>query len=113
MAKKKQLVAGIDVGTTKICSTCARTENNEIEILGTGWAPSRGLKKGIVVNVDKHQKSEKPQPILSSFVRSIFSAMHVLMDVRFLLLIPMFAFNGYAYGFYFGSLTKRVGESLI
>jgi len=57
MAKKKKLVAGIDVGTTKICSTCARTENHKIEILGTGWAPSRGLKKGIVVNLSETVES--------------------------------------------------------
>lgn len=53
MAKKKQFLAGIDVGTTKICSTIARIVDNRIEILGTGWAPSRGLKKGIVVSLSE------------------------------------------------------------
>ena len=53
MAKKKQLLAGIDVGTTKVCSACARIEDHKIELLGTGWAPSRGLKRGVVVNLSE------------------------------------------------------------
>lgn len=57
--KKKQVVAGIDVGTTKICSTIARLDDEKIEILGTGWAPSRGLKKGIVVNLSETIESIK------------------------------------------------------
>ena len=59
MAQKKQLLAGIDVGTTKICSICARVEDGKIEILGTGWAPSRGLKKGVVVNLSETIDSVK------------------------------------------------------
>ena len=56
---KKQFLAGIDVGTTKICTTCARTTNGKIEILGTGWAPSRGLRKGVVVNLSETIDSVK------------------------------------------------------
>ena len=59
MAKKRDVIAGIDVGTTKICSAVARSNGNGIEILGTGWAPSRGLKKGIVVNLSETIESVK------------------------------------------------------
>ena len=59
MAQKKQLLTGIDVGTTKICSVCARVEDQQIEILGTGWAASRGLKKGVVVNLSETIDSVK------------------------------------------------------
>ena len=59
MVKKNQLLAGVDVGTTKICSTIARVENDRIEILGTGWTRSRGLKKGIVVNLTEAVESIK------------------------------------------------------
>ena len=59
MAKKRDVIAGIDVGTTKICSAVARSNGNGIEILGTGWAPSRGLKKGIVVNLSETIESIK------------------------------------------------------
>ncbi|MEE2822042.1 MAG: cell division protein FtsA [Acidobacteriota bacterium] len=56
---KKRFLAGIDVGTTKICTTCAQSENGHTEILGTGWAPSRGLKKGVVVNLSETVDSVK------------------------------------------------------
>ena len=56
---KKQFLAGIDVGTTKICTTCAQSENGNTQILGTGWAPSRGLKKGVVVNLSETVDSVK------------------------------------------------------
>jgi cell division protein FtsA len=59
MAQKKKVITGIDVGTTKICSVCARVEDQKIEILGTGWAASRGLKKGIVVNLTETVDSVK------------------------------------------------------
>lgn len=57
MARKKFLLAGIDVGTTKICSTIARVDGDHMEVLGTGWAPSRGLKKGIVINLSQTVES--------------------------------------------------------
>lgn len=53
MAKKRKLLAGIDVGTTKICATIAELDDQTIEILGTGLSPSRGLSKGIVVNLSE------------------------------------------------------------
>ena len=59
MTKKKEILASIDVGTTKICSTVARTNGEEMDILGTGWAPSRGLKKGVVVNLSETIESVK------------------------------------------------------
>jgi cell division protein FtsA len=59
MAQKKKVLTGIDVGTTKICSVCARVEDQKIEILGTGWAASRGLKKGVVVNLSETIDSVK------------------------------------------------------
>jgi cell division protein FtsA len=45
-------IVGIDVGTTKVCTLIAeRNERNgHLRIIGVGVAPSRGLKKGVVVN---------------------------------------------------------------
>lgn len=57
MARKKFSLAGIDVGTTKICTTISRIDGDQIEVLGTGWAPSRGLKKGIVINLSETVES--------------------------------------------------------
>ena len=43
--------AGIDVGTTKICTIVGRyTDAGEMDILGVGVVPARGLKSGIVVD---------------------------------------------------------------
>lgn len=48
----EQIVTSIDVGTTKICVLVAHCINNEvINIIGIGTAPSWGLKKGVVVDV--------------------------------------------------------------
>ncbi|MGH9341908.1 MAG: cell division protein FtsA [Acidobacteriota bacterium] len=57
--KKKWLTAGIDIGTTKICSTIAQIEDERIEILGTGWSPSHGLRRGMVVNLSETIESIK------------------------------------------------------
>jgi cell division protein FtsA len=47
-------IVGIDVGTTKICTLVAEAdEYDSLRIVGVGIAPSRGLRKGVVVNVDE------------------------------------------------------------
>ncbi|MBI4447146.1 MAG: cell division protein FtsA [Acidobacteria bacterium] len=53
MAKKKWLLAGIDVGTTKIFTTVGEVEGETVQILGSGWSTSRGLKKGMVANLSE------------------------------------------------------------
>jgi cell division protein FtsA len=47
------LVAGIDIGSTKICCFIARVEDAEPRILGIGHQVSRGLKGGAIVNLDE------------------------------------------------------------
>lgn len=51
MARKAKFIAGIDIGTTKICSVVAAVENKQLRILGSGTVPSRGIRKGVVVNL--------------------------------------------------------------
>ena len=49
----KNVVVGLDVGTTKICAVAAEKANNgNLKILGVGSAPSKGLHKGVVVNIE-------------------------------------------------------------
>jgi cell division protein FtsA len=51
---KKNIIAGLDLGTTKVCAVIAeKQENNRIDILGFGVAPSEGLHKGLVANISK------------------------------------------------------------
>jgi cell division protein FtsA len=48
------LYTGIDVGTTKICTLVAQElEDGSLQIIGVGIEPSRGLKRGVVVNVEE------------------------------------------------------------
>ncbi len=57
MAKNK-FIAGLDIGTTKICATIGQTnENGQVEIIGIGTVPSSGVRKGVVVNLDSTIKS--------------------------------------------------------
>lgn len=53
MAKKNPLVIGLDVGTYKIGVIVAEVAEGGIEVVGIGTAASRGLRKGVVVNIEK------------------------------------------------------------
>ena len=56
--KVGSIIAGLDVGTTKICAIVGEVnEDNRIDIIGIGSAPSRGLRKGVVVNIESTVKS--------------------------------------------------------
>src|SRR5262252_2045463 len=49
----RQVIAGLDVGTTKICCVIAEwSSTGTLDIVGVGVSPSRGLRKGVVVNID-------------------------------------------------------------
>jgi cell division protein FtsA len=54
MNKQEQYVAAIDIGTTKIVAIVGtKNENGKIEILGLSKAPSRGVKRGVVLNIEE------------------------------------------------------------
>jgi cell division protein FtsA len=54
MSKKEQYVAAIDIGTTKIVAIVGKkNENGKIEILGLSKAPSKGVKRGVVLNIEE------------------------------------------------------------
>jgi cell division protein FtsA len=50
--KGPEIVTGLDIGTTKICVIVAEVTESGVEIIGCGTSPSRGLRKGVVVNID-------------------------------------------------------------
>ncbi|MBI5055977.1 MAG: cell division protein FtsA [Nitrospirae bacterium] len=60
-AKNGSIVVGLDIGSTKICVMVAevnpfrsRDENNfPANIMGVGTAPSKGIKKGVVINIEQ------------------------------------------------------------
>ena len=53
MARKSPLMIGLDVGTYKIGVIVAEVAEGSVEVVGIGTAASRGLRKGVVVNIEK------------------------------------------------------------
>ncbi|MBF0351014.1 MAG: cell division protein FtsA [SAR324 cluster bacterium] len=48
------IVVGLDIGTTKICAIAAELDSKDIlNVIGVGTAKSEGLRKGVVVNIEK------------------------------------------------------------
>lgn len=56
----KNLVVGLDIGTSKVVAIVGEVApDREVEVIGVGSAPSRGLKKGVVVNIESTVQSIK------------------------------------------------------
>ncbi|MFQ5881152.1 MAG: cell division protein FtsA [Candidatus Methylomirabilales bacterium] len=53
MVRESNLIVGVDIGTTKICAIISElTDEGGVDIIGIGTSPSKGLRKGVVVNID-------------------------------------------------------------
>ncbi|MDF1582887.1 MAG: cell division protein FtsA [Methyloprofundus sp.] len=55
MAKKtdRNLIVGLDIGTSKVAAIVGEINDaGEVEVIGIGSTPSRGLKKGVVINLE-------------------------------------------------------------
>jgi len=54
----KKLIVGLDIGTSKVSAVVGDvSEDDRIEVIGIGIHPSRGLKKGVVVNIESTVQS--------------------------------------------------------
>ncbi len=47
-----RVIAGLDIGTTKVACAIGRWENDRLNIIGVGTAPNTGMRHGVVVNID-------------------------------------------------------------
>ncbi len=47
-----EIVVGIDIGTTKVCTIVGEVRANDTYVLGVGIEPARGMRKGMVTDVD-------------------------------------------------------------
>jgi cell division protein FtsA len=56
---KKNIIAGIDLGTTKVGAIIAERIENTIDVLGFGVSPSEGLNRGLVANISKTAEAIK------------------------------------------------------
>lgn len=60
MGRKENIVVGLDIGTTKICAIVGEVrDDGRVDIIGIGSHPSRGLRKGVVVNIESTVESIK------------------------------------------------------
>ncbi|MBI2345851.1 MAG: cell division protein FtsA [Deltaproteobacteria bacterium] len=57
MGKHEELVVGLDIGTTKTCAIVGEVTEEGVNIIGIGTHPSRGLRKGMVVNIESTVES--------------------------------------------------------
>lgn len=54
MTQKNEYIAAVDIGTTKIVALVGKKEiDGKIRILGFGKAPSQGVKRGVVLNIEE------------------------------------------------------------
>ncbi|SCZ50409.1 cell division protein FtsA [Thiohalomonas denitrificans] len=81
MSKKmdKNLIVALDIGTSKVGAIVGEiTAGQEIEIIGIGSHPSRGLKKGVVVNIESTVQSiqravEEAELMAGCQIHSVFT----------------------------------------
>jgi cell division protein FtsA len=59
MARKENLIVGLDIGTTKIGVVVAEQTEDGVDVVGIGTHPSRGLRKGVVVDIEEPEESNK------------------------------------------------------
>ncbi|MBM9511067.1 cell division protein FtsA [Desulfogranum marinum] len=52
-----ELIAGLDIGTTKVLAVVGEIFEDRIEVVGVGTAASSGLKNGVVVNIEATVKA--------------------------------------------------------
>jgi cell division protein FtsA len=81
MAKKsdRQLIVGLDIGTSKVLALVGEiAPDNTIEVIGIGSQPSRGLKKGVVVDIESTVQSiqravEEAELMAGCEIHSVFA----------------------------------------
>ena len=68
MSYDEETIVGLDIGTTKICAIVGEVnDSGGVDIIGIGTHPSKGLRKGVVVNIDATmasiQLAVRPAPV--------------------------------------------------
>src|SRR5207237_10303401 len=59
MAKKHSIVVGLDIGTSKVCAIVGEMTEHGEEVIGVGTHSSQGLRKGVVINIERTVNSIK------------------------------------------------------
>src|SRR5215831_1812161 len=59
MGRREKITVGLDIGSTKVSTLIAAVRDSSLAPIGFGVADSRGLKKGVVVNLEATVESIK------------------------------------------------------
>jgi len=76
---ERNLIVGLDIGTSKVAAIVGElTGDGSIEVIGIGTSPSRGLKKGVVVNLESTVQSiqraiEEAELMAGCQIKSVFA----------------------------------------
>ena len=76
---KHETVAGLDIGTTKTCAVVAAEGPSGLEIIGYGEAPSHGMRKGVVTDLEETIKAielatEKAERMAGVHIQDVYVA---------------------------------------
>jgi len=76
--RRDSLVVGLDIGTTKICALVAEIKGDRPEIIGIGITPSKGLRKGVVINIEATVQSirkaiDEAEQMADCKIQSVFA----------------------------------------
>ena len=76
---EKELIVGLDIGTSKVVAIVGEVQDDgELEVIGFGSQPSRGLKRGVVVNIEATVNSiqravEEAELMAGCEIRSVYT----------------------------------------
>jgi cell division protein FtsA len=78
MGKKDNLIVGLDIGTTKICAIVGQAVEDGVDIIGVGTSPSKGLRKGVVINIESTVESirravDEAEAIAGGSIASVYT----------------------------------------
>jgi len=76
---RQETVAGLDIGTTKTCAVVAADGPSGLEIIGYGEAPSGGMRKGVVTDLEETIKAielatEKAERMAGVHIQDVYVA---------------------------------------
>ncbi len=78
MVAKGDILVGLDIGTTKICTVIGERVGDRVNIVGIGMSSSTGLRKGVVVNIEHTVRSikkslEEAEQMSGCEIRSVYT----------------------------------------
>lgn len=80
MASKSNVVVGLDIGTTNVVVVVGQLNaEGRVDVIGLGTSPSRGLRKGVVINIEATVESiqkalEQAQTMAGSEIKSVYAS---------------------------------------